>query len=62
MEGVIQTNELVLEATVAKNATVQFEAGREVKRKIEYYSLDAIISLGYRVNSVKGTQFCQWAT
>ena len=62
LKKIFQTNELVFEATVAKNATVQFEAGREVKREIEFYNLDAIISVGYRVNSVKGTQFRQWAT
>jgi prophage maintenance system killer protein len=53
---------LDFEATVAKNATVQNEAKREVKRTIEYYNLDAIISVGYRVNSKQGTQFRQWAT
>ena len=62
LKKIFETNELVYEATVAKNATVQFEAGREVKREIEFYNLDAIISVGYRVNSVKGTQFRQWAT
>ncbi len=53
---------MTLEATVAKNATVQNEAGREVLRNIDYYNLDAIISVGYRVNSKQGTQFRQWAT
>jgi hypothetical protein len=52
-------NELIFEATVAKNATVQNEAGRDVLRNIEYYNLDVIISVGYRVNSKQGTQFRQ---
>src|SRR5690606_7101149 len=42
--------------------TVQIEAGREATRTIEYYNLDAILSVGYRVNSKRGTQFRQWAT
>jgi prophage maintenance system killer protein len=41
---------------------VQMEAGREVKRRVDYYNLEIIISVGYRINSVKGTKFRQWAT
>ena len=52
---------ILKESTVAKNATVQIEAGREVKREIEFYNLDAILSVGYRVNSKQGTQFRIWA-
>lgn len=44
-----------------KNATVQIEAGRQVNREIDYYNLDAILSVGYRVNSKRGTQFRIWA-
>ena len=62
LKNVYQEGELIQEATVAKNATVQIEAGREVKREIEYYNLDAILSVGYRVNSKQGTQFRIWAT
>jgi len=62
LKKIFETNEVIFEATVAKNATVQLEAGREVKRDIEFYNLDAIISVGYKVNPVKGTQFLQWAT
>lgn len=62
MKNIYQEGELIQEATVAKNATVQIEAGREVKREIEYYNLDAILSVGYRVNSKQGTQFRIWAT
>jgi hypothetical protein len=50
-----------MDQTVAKNATVQFEGGKEVVRKIEYYTLDVIISIGYRVKSRRGTQFRIWA-
>ena len=61
LRNVFKDGELVFEASVAKNATVQIEAGREVKREIEYYNLDAILSVGYRVNSKQGTQFRIWA-
>lgn len=43
-------------------SVVQKEGERNVKRKIKFYNLDAIISVGYRVNSKRGTQFRQWAT
>ena len=62
LRNIFKDGELVFETTVAKNATVQIEAGREVKREIEYYNLDAILSVGYRVNSKQGTQFRIWAT
>ena len=62
LSNIYKEGELDKSATVAKNATVQNEAERQVKRKIEYYNLDAIISVGYRVNSKRGTQFRQWAT
>jgi len=59
-EGELTENELF--PTVAKNATVQTEGARTIKRNIEYYSLNIILAVGYRVNSVKGTQFRIWAT
>jgi prophage maintenance system killer protein len=59
---IFKSGELSREATVAKNATVQTEGGREVTRTIEYFNLDVIISVGYRVNSKSGIQFRQWAT
>ena len=62
LKNIFDTGELAREATVAKTATVQAEGGRQVSRVIEYFNLDAIISVGYRVNSIKGTQFRRWAT
>jgi len=62
LRNIFTTRELEREATVAKNATVQHEGDREVVREIEYFNLDAIISVGYRVNSKRGTQFRIWAT
>jgi hypothetical protein len=50
------------EATSAKFAQVQKEGERDVKRNIDFYNLDTIISVGYRVNSTKATQFRIWAT
>jgi len=49
-------------ATISKMEIVQIEGTREVKRKIDFYNLDMIIAVGYRVNSKKATQFRQWAT
>ena len=48
-------------ATVAKFATVQTEGGREVTRQVEYYDLDMILSVGYRVKSPEGVRFRRWA-
>lgn len=62
LKGIFSTDELAREGTVAKNATVQLEGSREVVRHIEYYNLDVIISVGYRVNSTRATRFRQWAT
>ena len=54
--------ELEKKATVKESLTVQKEGNRNVKRKLEYYNLDIIISVGYRVKSKQGTQFRIWAT
>jgi len=54
--------ELSKKLTVKESLTVQKEGNRSVKRKLEYYNLDIIISVGYRVKSLRGTQFRQWAT
>ncbi|TAN13779.1 MAG: virulence factor [Chitinophagaceae bacterium] len=62
LKNIFRSGELIEKATVAKNATVQKEAARTIKREIEYYNLDAILSVGYRVNSKRGTQFRQWTT
>ena len=62
LKNIFDTNELDRNRTVAKNATVQREGGREVVRQVEYFNLDAIISVGYRVNSTQATRFRQWAT
>ena len=62
LNNIFKEKELSREATVAKNATVQVEAGRKITRDIEFFNLDAILSVGYRVNSKQGTQFRIWAT
>lgn len=62
IKNVFEEGELPNEATVAKFATVQVEGYREVVRNIDYYNLDVIISVGYRVKSQQGTQFRIWAT
>ena len=62
VKNVFEEGELPPEATVANFATVQAEGNREVTRNIDYYNLDVIISVGYRVKSQQGTQFRIWAT
>ena len=62
ISNIYKTGELKRKSTVAKIATVQKEGKREVKRTIEFYNLDTILSVGYRVNSKKATEFRQWAT
>lgn len=60
--NIYESGELAREATLRKFRTVQTEGNRQVTRNVDHYSLDAIISVGYRVNSVRATQFRQWAT
>ena len=60
--NVFSEGELEKAATVAKFATVQKEGDRSIKRNVEYYNLDVIISVGYRVKSQQGTHFRIWAT
>ncbi|OGX34363.1 MAG: cytochrome C biogenesis protein CycH [Omnitrophica WOR_2 bacterium RIFCSPHIGHO2_02_FULL_52_10] len=62
LRNIFETKELNRYSTVAFFATVQKEGGRPVERTIEYFNLDVIISVGYRVNSLRGTQFRIWAT
>ena len=60
--NIYNDNELDKESTYSKMELVQLEGNRKVKRNLEYYNLDAIISVGYRVNSIRATQFRRWAT
>lgn len=62
LTNIFAEGELPEDATVSKMEIVQQEGKRQVKRQVEYYSLDAIISVGYRVNSKKATHFRIWAT
>lgn len=60
--NIFEEGEISREATVKKYLTVQKEGAREVKRQIEYFNLSVILAVGYRVRSIRGTQFRQWAT
>lgn len=60
--NIFEDEELIKESTVSKMEIVQKEGNRNVKRVQEFYNLDAIIAVGYRVNSKKATRFRQWAT
>ena len=62
LSTIFASGELLKESTVRNFRTVQIEGERKVNRELEYYNLDAIISVGYRVNSSKATQFRIWAT
>ena len=62
IRAIFQEGELSREGSVAKNATVQMEGNRQVIRDVEYYNLNVIISVGYRVKSQQGTAFRIWAT
>ncbi len=62
LQKIYESAELRREATVKEILTVQQEGDREVSRKLEFYNLDAIIAVGYRVNSLQATQFRIWAT
>ena len=61
IEQIYQTKELELEATVRNFRIVQIEGKRKVSRSIMHYNLDMIISIGYRVNTIRGTEFRIWA-
>ena len=61
ISNIFKEEELDKDSTVAKFATVQNEGGRTIRRNIEYYNLDVVISVGYRVKSKNGTKFRQWA-
>jgi hypothetical protein len=62
LQNIYQSNELQKEATIRKIRTVQQEGKREVSRELDFYNLDVIIAVGYRVNSYQATQFRIWAT
>lgn len=62
LQNIYDTGELNAERTIRKNRIVQNEGGRKVEREVNFYNLDAIISVGYRVNSRQATQFRIWAT
>ena len=62
LQNIYDTNELKKEATTEKISVVRREGNRDVNRTLQFYNLDAIISVGYRVNSIRATQFRQWAT
>jgi hypothetical protein len=62
LKNIFEEGELEEKATISKMETVQIEGSREVVRQVDFYNLDAIISVGYRVNSQKATRFRQWAT
>ena len=62
IQTVFNTGELDEKATIRKFRIVQTEGARNVTRNIDHFNLDMIISVGYRVNSIRGTQFRQWAT
>ncbi|MFA6363105.1 virulence RhuM family protein [Methanoregula sp.] len=62
IQNIFDENELSPEATVRQYLTVQTEGSRTVQRSIEYYNLDMILAIGYRVRSSRGTQFRRWAT
>jgi len=62
INNVFSEKELDKNSTVKESLTVRTEGKRQVKRKIQFYNLDVIISVGYRVKSQRGTQFRQWAT
>jgi len=62
LKNIFETGELEPGATIRKFRIVQKEGGREVSREVEFYNLDAVIAVGYRVNSYQATQFRIWAT
>ena len=62
IQNLYEERELERRATVKESLTVQMEGKRSVQRRVEFYNLDVIISVGYRVKSLRGTQFRIWAT
>ena len=61
IKNIFQSAELEEKSTIRKTRIVQREGDRNISREIDFYSLDVIIAVGYRVNSLRATQFRQWA-
>ena len=61
IQNIFEEGELEEKATVKESLTVQIEGNRKVQRNVKYYNLDVIISVGYHVKSIRGTQFRIWA-
>lgn len=62
LKNIYDSNELDKDSTIEENSIVQKEGNRQVKRSVKFYNLDVIISVGYRINSLRATQFRRWAT
>ena len=62
LKEIYSSKELTPDSTIRNFRIVQNEGNRQVARSLNFYNLDAIISVGYRVNSLQATRFCQWAT
>lgn len=62
LRGIFESEELAMEATIKDFLIVQMEGKRSIQRRVRHYNLDAIISVGYRVNTIRGIRFRQWAT
>src|SRR6266849_8299890 len=61
IKNIIKSHELETDSTISKMEIVRMEGKREVRRIVDHYNLDMIISIGYRINSIRGTQFRIWA-
>ena len=62
LQNIFNSEELIENSTIRKFRIVQKEGARDIKREVAFYNLDAIIAVGYRINSKKATQFRIWAT
>ena len=62
IKNIYKEKELEKESTSSKMELIQNESWRIVKRKVNYYNLDVLIAVGYRINSVIGTKFRKWST
>lgn len=62
IKNIYKEEELIENSTIRNFRIVQKKGNREIARDISHYNLDVIISIGYRVNSIKATKLCQWAT